>query len=95
MGVLSDTEIAHRLSGLGGWRRHGDSIVREFECGDFVGSTNFVAEMVRPAEDMGHHPDLEISWDKVTGTHTTHSEGGLTEAHVELAATIDDLSPNH
>ena len=42
--------------------------------------------MVEPAEAMGHHPDLEVSWDKVTVTISTHSEGGLTEADFELAA---------
>jgi 4a-hydroxytetrahydrobiopterin dehydratase len=43
---------------------------------------------------MGHHPDLEISWDKVTVTISTHSEGGLTKADFELAAEIDAQYPN-
>ena len=43
---------------------------------------------------MGHHPDLEISWDKVTVTISTHSEGGLTAADFELAAEIDARYPN-
>ena len=42
---------------------------------------------------MGHHPDLEISWDTVTVTISTHSEGGLTAADFELAAKVDALSP--
>jgi len=94
MGLLSDGEIEERLGGLQGWVRDGSSIKRTFECGDFVGSTNFVADMVGPAEDMGHHPDIEISWDQVTVTLSTHSEGGLTKADFELAATINELYPN-
>jgi 4a-hydroxytetrahydrobiopterin dehydratase len=43
---------------------------------------------------MGHHPDLELSWDKVTVTITTHAEGGLTGADFELAAEIDARYPN-
>jgi 4a-hydroxytetrahydrobiopterin dehydratase len=50
--------------------------------------------MVEPAESMGHHPDLEVSWDKVTVTLSTHSEGGLTAADFELAGKINDLYPN-
>lgn len=94
MSLLSDAEIDERLASMRGWERDGGSIRRTFECGDFVGSTNFVAAMVEPAEDMGHHPDLEISWDTVTVTLSTHSEGGLTEADFELAGKIDDLYPN-
>jgi len=45
----------------------------------------------RVAEEMGHHPDLAISWDTVTVTLSTHSEGGLTAADFELAGKIDDL----
>ena len=41
---------------------------------------------------MGHHPDLEISWDKVKVSLSTHSEGGLTENDFELAAKIDALA---
>ena len=43
---------------------------------------------------MGHHPDLEVSWDKVIVTISTHSEGGLTKADFELAAEIDSRYPN-
>ena len=94
MTLLRDTEIEERLEGLPGWRRAGDAIRRTFGCGDFVGSVRFVTELVGPAESMGHHPDLEISWDRVTVTVSTHSEGGLTEADFELAAEIDAVYPN-
>ena len=43
------------------------------------------------AEEMNHHPDLAISWSKVTVTLSTHSEGGLTAADFELARQIDEL----
>jgi 4a-hydroxytetrahydrobiopterin dehydratase len=94
MALLSDAEIDERLEGLPEWAREGNAIRRIYECGDFVGSTNFVAGIVEPAESMGHHPDLEISWDKVTVTISTHSEGGLTGADFELAAEIDSRYPN-
>ena len=52
----------------------------------------FVDALVAPAEAMGHHPDLQISWDTVTVTISTHSEGGLTAADFELAAQIDAVA---
>jgi 4a-hydroxytetrahydrobiopterin dehydratase len=44
------------------------------------------------AEEMDHHPDLEISWNKVTVTISTHSEGGLIENDFELARNVDQLA---
>jgi 4a-hydroxytetrahydrobiopterin dehydratase len=89
---LGDDEINAQLDGLDGWERAGDAIRKEFKRDDFVGSVEFVRRLVGPAEDMGHHPDLEISWDTVTVTITTHSEGGLTANDFELARRIDALA---
>lgn len=88
---LSDDEIEEGLAGLAGWGRDGDAIVREFDRDDFVGSVRFAEAIVGPAEDLGHHPDLEISWATVTVRITTHSEGGLTDSDFELARRIDQL----
>ena len=90
--ALSDERIEERLADLSGWARDGDAIVRDFDRGDFVGSVRFVESIVDPAEDLGHHPDLEISWATVTVRITTHSEGGLTEADFELADRIDAIA---
>jgi 4a-hydroxytetrahydrobiopterin dehydratase len=92
MALLSDSEIGERLGGLDGWSREGDAIAKTFENGDFVGSVKFVDSLVEPAEGMGHHPDLELSWDKVKVTITNHAEGGLTANDFELAGKIDALA---
>jgi 4a-hydroxytetrahydrobiopterin dehydratase len=92
MARLGNEEIETRLGELNGWERRGESIVKAFERGDFVGSMKFAGTLVAPAEEIGHHPDLAISWDTVTVTISTHSEGGLTAADFELAAKIDALS---
>ena len=90
--LLSDEEIERRLATLEGWERDGEAIRKTFERGDFVGSVRFVDSMVEPAEGMNHHPDLEISWDKVTVTLTSHAAGGLTADDFELASQIDALA---
>ena len=93
MALLSEAEIVAKLAGLSGWELAGEAIRKSFECDDFVGSVRFVQSLVEPAEAMNHHPDLEISWDTVTVTISTHSEGGLTGADFELAEKVNALSP--
>ncbi len=92
MTLLSDEEIGARLSELDGWRRDGDAITKPFEGEDFKSSVDFVNRLTAVAEEMNHHPDLEISWNKVTVELSTHSEGGLTANDFELAKRIDGLA---
>lgn len=92
MALLEDSEIEAKLGELEGWTRDGQAIAKDFDRGDFVGSVEFAGSLVEPAEKMGHHPDLEISWATVTVKVSTHSEGGLTAADFELAKKIDALA---
>jgi 4a-hydroxytetrahydrobiopterin dehydratase len=90
--LLDDAEIDEKLGALEGWAREGDAITKTFDHGDFVGSVEFVRRLTGPAEEMGHHPDLKISWSEVEVSITSHSDGGLTENDFELAARIDAVS---
>ncbi len=91
MARLDNDEIDAKLEDLDGWSREGEAITKEFDNGDFKGSVDFVNKLTPEAEEMNHHPDLEISWDTVKVTITTHSEGGLTAGDFELAGRIDAL----
>jgi 4a-hydroxytetrahydrobiopterin dehydratase len=92
MAARSDDEVKSRLSGIDGWELVGDAIEKQFELDDFSGSVEFVNRITPVANEMNHHPDLAISWNKVTVTLSTHSEGGLTENDFELAQKIDGLA---
>jgi 4a-hydroxytetrahydrobiopterin dehydratase len=92
MARLTEEEIEERLGGLEGWERDGDAIRKTFEGEDFMSSVNLVDALAPVAEEMDHHPDLEISWNKVTVILSTHSEGGLTQNDFELASRIDGLA---
>jgi len=92
MSLLGEQEIQDGLAELDGWSLEGRQIVRTFEFDDFVGSIRFVDSLVEPAEEMNHHPDLAISWNKVTVAITNHAEGGLTKADFKLAGKISSLS---
>ncbi len=89
---MSDDQIMTRLSKMGGWELEGKSLVHEFEFANFVGSVDFVNRITPVAEEMNHHPDLSISWNKVRVSLSTHSEGGITENDFTLAAKIDSLA---
>jgi 4a-hydroxytetrahydrobiopterin dehydratase len=91
MALLSDEEIDERLQATSGWEREGDAIQKDFKHDDFKGSVEFVNRLTPTAEAMNNHPDLAISWDTVTVTLSTHSEGGLTANDFDLAARIDAL----
>jgi 4a-hydroxytetrahydrobiopterin dehydratase len=93
MSVLGEEQIEAALADLGGgWAHEGKAIVKEFELKDFVGSVDFVNRITPVAEQMNHHPDLSISWNKVTVSITNHSAGGLTPADFDLAGRIDEVA---
>ena len=89
---LNDEEIGERLGRLQGWERDGDVIRKTYKGEDFMSSVDLVNRLAPVAEEMNHHPDLEISWNKVTVELSTHSEGGLTDNDFELAGRIDGLA---
>jgi 4a-hydroxytetrahydrobiopterin dehydratase len=92
MALLNDDDIQARLDDMPAWAREGDSIKREYKFHDFKGSVDFVNRLTPAAEEMNHHPDIAISWNKVELTLSTHSEGGLTGNDFELAQKIDALA---
>ena len=91
MGLLSQDEAQRRAAALDGWELKNAALSKNVKCGDFAGSVELVNRIAAVAEEMNHHPDLEVSWDTVKITITTHSEGGLTASDFELAARVDAL----
>jgi len=86
--LLTDTEIQERAKQLEGWTVEGKELRLTRKFKDFVEAIAFVNQLVEPAEAAGHHPDLEISYNKVTLTLTTHDAGGLTSQDFDLAQVI-------
>lgn len=93
MGLLTSDEITQALAGMPGWERVGDAIVRQFSLeGGFMGSVGFVNRLAAAAEAADHHPDVAISWNRVTVTLSSHSAGGITGKDVALAREADRLA---
>jgi 4a-hydroxytetrahydrobiopterin dehydratase len=86
---LTDEQIASAVVQTA-WEREGDAIVREVRFGDFTAAVAFVNRVAELAEKANHHPDILLhGWNRVRLTLSTHSEGGITEADVDLARAID------
>ena len=93
MAVLGDAERDEALAGLQGWTydadRHG--IAKRFTFADFSAAFAFMTRVALAAEKADHHPDWSNVWNKVDILLSTHSEGGVTEKDVALAAEIERI----
>ena len=74
------------------WRLGDNSIERTFEFDGFQPAIEFVNRLAKEAEEMNHHPDIDIRWNKVRLVLCTHSAGGLTDLDFMLATKIDKLA---
>ncbi|NEP78388.1 MAG: 4a-hydroxytetrahydrobiopterin dehydratase [Okeania sp. SIO3C4] len=90
--LLSSEEISQRVSQLSDWKLEGNKLqcVKIFK--NFVEAISFVNKLVAPAEASQHHPDIEISYNKVIINLTTHDSGGLTEKDFSMAKEISALN---
>lgn len=91
MALLNDADVKLALRQAAAWRKRGRVIRRTFEFADFKAAMQFVNRVAKLAERAGHHPDIDIRWNQVTLTLSTHSEGGLTAKDFSLAGRIDAL----
>ncbi len=102
---LSHEEITRYLENVPGWELYeeksenlkktglGSKIFKRYKFKDFIGAINFVNEVAEMAEEEGHHPDININYNKVVLELSTHAIGGLSENDFILAAKIDAKMP--
>ena len=94
MTLLDDAAITAGLTTLPGWTLSEDktSISTSVELIDFVAALDLVNLIGHEAEQRAHHPDIDIRWNTVTLVLSSHSEGGLTQADLDLAQRINDIA---
>lgn len=90
--LLTEQEIQQKASNLTQWDVEGSKIYSNRTFKDFVQAIEFVNKLVEPAESAGHHPDIEISYNKVKITLTSHDAGGLTAKDFDMAQTISQIN---
>jgi 4a-hydroxytetrahydrobiopterin dehydratase len=86
--LLTDEEVTRQLGDLPAWTRAGDEISASYSAPDFPTAIRLVDEVALEAQEMDHHPDIDIRWRTVKFVLSTHSEGGLTQLDLELAHRI-------
>lgn len=89
MSKLTPEDLAAGLAQLPGWCREGEAIERNYRFGSFRVALAFVAFVGEIAEELGHHPDIDVRYDRVRLAVTTHDAGGLTAKDLELARRVD------
>jgi len=77
------------LKAVPDWSKRDQTISRTFKFEEFMLGIAFVRRVAKQAEKMNHHPDMDIRYDRVTLTLTTHDAGGLTEKDFSLARQCD------
>jgi 4a-hydroxytetrahydrobiopterin dehydratase len=91
MPILTAEDVRHRLASLQNWKFERGEIVREVKFADFVAAMNFVNDVAEKAEAAGHHPDIDIRYNKVRLALISHDAGGLTHRDFDLAASLEGL----
>ncbi|HMP83532.1 MAG TPA: 4a-hydroxytetrahydrobiopterin dehydratase [Verrucomicrobiota bacterium] len=91
MAKLNAKQIKSSLAAVPDWTKRGTTISRTYQFKDFPAAIKFVNAIAKLAEKAWHHPDIDIRWNKVTLTLTTHDQGGLTEKDFALAAKFDGI----
>ena len=90
--LLPQTDLDALMKRIPEWDTDKKAIERTFEFDDFSQAIDFVNSVAEIAEEEDHHPDIDIRWNKVRLSLSTHSEGGLTELDFQVARKIDNLA---
>ena len=91
MPALTAKQISLHLRAVPNWSKRAQTIFRTFKFEGFLKGIDFVNRIAGKAQKMNHHPDIDIHFDQVTLTLTTHDEGGITEKDFSLARQCDEV----
>jgi 4a-hydroxytetrahydrobiopterin dehydratase len=87
-------EIGRALQRVPAWTRASgpDRIERELRFGTFAEAVSFVVRVALLAEKADHHPDMDLRWNRVRVSLSTHDAGGVTQKDVSLAERVDGVA---
>ncbi len=92
--ILNDSQVRQQLSDIPEWFTSGQYLSHTYQFSDFRQAIKFINSLVEPSEAIGHHPDISISYNKVTIHLTTHDAGGITQKDIDLAKQITRIVKN-
>jgi len=89
---LDEAALADLLAS-GAWRREGNTIARTFTFKGFKAAMAFANRVAEAATAANHHPDIHVErYRSVRIVLTTHATGGISDADVALARTIEGIA---
>jgi 4a-hydroxytetrahydrobiopterin dehydratase len=91
MPALHSKQVKLHLQAVPHWSKRAQTIVRTYKFDGFLKGIDFVSQIAKKAQKMNHHPDIDIRFDQITLTLTTHDEGGITEKDFLLAKQCDEI----
>jgi 4a-hydroxytetrahydrobiopterin dehydratase len=91
MSALYTKQIKLNLQAVPKWSKRAQTILRTFKFEGFLKGIDFVNRIAAKAQKMNHHPDIDVRFDQVTLTLTTHDEGGITGKDFTLARQCDEV----
>ena len=91
MPALTSKQVSLHLKAVPNWLKRAQTIRRTFKFEGFLKSIAFVNRIAKKAQRSNHHPDIDIRFNQVTLTQTTHDEGGITEKDFSLARQCDEV----
>jgi 4a-hydroxytetrahydrobiopterin dehydratase len=89
--TFTDEEVAEGLAALPGWYLENGWIRRVYKTDGWPITLMLVNAIAFVAEAANHHPDLAVTWARVTVKLTTHSAGGITQKDFDLAKRIEEV----
>jgi 4a-hydroxytetrahydrobiopterin dehydratase len=89
MAKLPKSEVLEKLKKLTGWKLDADAIKKEYQFPSFPEAIKFVNKVAEISEHADHHPDILISFRKVTLSLSTHDEGGISQKDFGLAEQVE------
>jgi len=91
MNPLSDSDIQAALSELSDWQYINNSLTKTYILPTFIDAISLVNGIAELAEEQGHHPDIDIRYNRVTVTLSTHDAGTrVTGKDMLLARAIEE-----
>ncbi|MEC9049214.1 MAG: 4a-hydroxytetrahydrobiopterin dehydratase [Candidatus Neomarinimicrobiota bacterium] len=85
MSKLSEQDILYAITKLNGWEFKNNAIHKIFTFESYLNGIAFINRLAEIAEENNHHPDMVVGWCKIDVAFTSHDQGGVTTACIEMA----------
>ena len=91
MSKLSEQDILNELTRLDGWEFKDNALRKTLTFDSYMDSIDFINRLAEIAEENNHHPDMVVGWCKIDIAFTSHDQGGVTTACIDMAKKTESV----